>query len=87
MGCMPGRPRGSCRRRPPFDAVVQVQRPHQRAAGPADAKSLNAVATLGAATGHEFEVTATGPGAADAIASLCRRSRQRNFDEDGRRPR
>ena len=43
-----------------FDAVVQV-RDLTNGRGPADAKSLNAIATLGAATGHELEVAATGP--------------------------
>jgi phosphocarrier protein FPr len=42
--------------------------------GPADARSLNAVATLGVSQGHELEVTARGDGAAetlDAIGALA----------------
>ena len=47
--------------------------------GPADARSLNAIATLGAAFGHEIEISATGPGAADVVASL-RALAERGFD-------
>ena len=63
-----------------FDALVQV-RDLTNGRGPADAKSLNAVATLGAATGHELEVTATGPQAAEAIAAVQALA-SRNFDEE-----
>jgi phosphocarrier protein FPr len=62
-----------------FDAHVEV-RNLTASRGPADAHSLNAVATLGVRTGHEIEVTASGPAARaalDAIASLA----ERNFDE------
>ena len=73
-----------------FDALVQV-RDLTNGRGPADAKSLNAIATLGAATGHEMEIAATGPQAAEAIAAV-RALASRNFDEevggpDERRPR
>ena len=63
-----------------FDALVQVS-DLTNGRGPADAKSLNAVATLGAATGHELEVTATGPQAAEAIAAVQALA-SRNFDEE-----
>ena len=52
-----------------FDALVQV-RDLTNGRGPADAKSLNAIATLGAASGHELEIAATGPQAAEAIAAV-----------------
>ena len=48
--------------------------------GPADAASLNGVATLGATMGHELEITASGAQsgeAADAIRALA----ARNFDD------
>lgn len=48
--------------------------------GPADATSLNGVATLGVRSGHEIEVRATGPHAADAIAALETLA-ARGFDE------
>ena len=63
-----------------FDALVQV-RDLTNGRGPADAKSLNAIATLGAATGHELEIAATGPQAAEAIAAV-RALASRNFDEE-----
>jgi phosphoenolpyruvate-protein phosphotransferase/dihydroxyacetone kinase phosphotransfer subunit len=63
-----------------FDALVQV-RDLTNGRGPADAKSLNAVATLGAATGHELEIAATGPRAAEAIAAVEALA-SRNFDEE-----
>jgi phosphoenolpyruvate-protein phosphotransferase/dihydroxyacetone kinase phosphotransfer subunit len=62
-----------------FDARVLV-RDVTNDRGPADAASLNAVATLGATKGHELEITASGPQAAqaaDAIRSLA----ARNFDD------
>ncbi|HVF08346.1 MAG TPA: dihydroxyacetone kinase phosphoryl donor subunit DhaM, partial [Actinomycetota bacterium] len=48
--------------------------------GPADATSLNGVATLGVRSGHEIEVRASGPEAADAIAALEALAARR-FDE------
>jgi phosphocarrier protein FPr len=62
-----------------FDAHVEV-RNLTASRGPADAHSLNAVATLGVRTGHEIEVSGSGPrarAALDAIAALA----ARNFDE------
>ncbi len=62
-----------------FDAHVEV-RNLTASRGPADAHSLNAVATLGVRTGHEIEVSASGPqarAALDAVAALA----ARNFDE------
>lgn len=38
--------------------------------GPANAKSINAVATLGVRQGHEIEVTASGPDADAALAAI-----------------
>ncbi|MGZ5345629.1 MAG: dihydroxyacetone kinase phosphoryl donor subunit DhaM, partial [Actinomycetota bacterium] len=62
-----------------FDAKIEV-RNLTSGRGPADAASLNAVATLGAAAGHEIEVAAGGPQAAEAIAAL-RALAARDFDE------
>jgi multiphosphoryl transfer protein len=62
-----------------FDAVVSV-RNRTTGAGPADAASLNGVATLGVRAGHEVEVRATGPGAADVIEALQALA-DRRFDE------
>jgi phosphocarrier protein FPr len=62
-----------------FDARVQV-RNLTTGAGPANARSLNGVATLGVERGHEIEVTAGGPDAdraLEAIGELARRA----FDE------
>jgi phosphocarrier protein FPr len=62
-----------------FDADVEVAN-GTTGRGPVTARSLNAVATLGVAKGHQLEVTATGPEAeraVDAIAALAGRS----FDE------
>ncbi len=63
-----------------FDALVQV-RDLTNGRGPADAKSLNAIATLGAATGHELEIGATGPQAAEVIAAVEALA-SRHFDEE-----
>jgi phosphocarrier protein FPr len=49
-------------------------------AGPADAASLNGVATLGVGAGHEIEVRARGPGADEAIVALEALAARR-FDE------
>ena len=51
-----------------FDAHVEV-RNLTASRGPADAHSLNAVATLGVRTGHQIEVSASGPEAHAALAS------------------
>jgi phosphocarrier protein FPr len=62
-----------------FDAHVEV-RNLTASRGPADAHSLNAVATLGVQMGHEIEVSASGPqarAALDAVEALA----ARNFDE------
>lgn len=52
-----------------FDAEVRVSN-LTTGRGPASARSLNAVATLGVLHGHEIEVTARGPQAADAIGAI-----------------
>jgi phosphocarrier protein FPr len=62
-----------------FDARVEVKN-LTTGRGPADASSLNAVATLGAIEGHQLEITASGPEAADAISSI-RALAARDFDE------
>jgi multiphosphoryl transfer protein len=62
-----------------FDATVHV-RNVTTGRGPADAASLNGVATLGAATGHEVEVTASGPRAAEAVDAIQALA-ERDFDE------
>jgi phosphoenolpyruvate-protein phosphotransferase/dihydroxyacetone kinase phosphotransfer subunit len=48
--------------------------------GPASARSLNALATLGVRQGHEILVRANGPDAAPALAALEALA-ERNFDE------
>jgi multiphosphoryl transfer protein len=56
-----------------FDAEVRVTN-RTTGAGPANARSLNAVATLGVRQGHEIEVVARGPeaqAAIDAIGALA----------------
>ena len=62
-----------------FDARVQV-RDVTNGRGPADAGSLNGVAMLGVGKGHEIEVTASGPQAAEALEAL-RALAERDFDE------
>ena len=62
-----------------YEAVVTV-RNLTTGAGPADASSLNAVATLGVRAGHDVEVRAEGPGATEAIAALEALAARR-FDE------
>ncbi|HET9311559.1 MAG TPA: dihydroxyacetone kinase phosphoryl donor subunit DhaM, partial [Actinomycetota bacterium] len=62
-----------------FDAAVRV-RNLTTGAGPADAASLNGVATLGVRAGHEVEIRASGPEAAGAIDAL-RALAARHFDE------
>jgi phosphocarrier protein FPr len=55
--------------------------------GPASARSLNALATLGVRQGHEILVSASGPAAEDALAALEALA-ERNFDDEeaGKRP-
>jgi phosphocarrier protein FPr len=52
-----------------FDAVVRVS-DLTNGRGPADARSLNAVATLGVLQGHEIEVTAAGVDSARALEAI-----------------
>lgn len=52
-----------------FDADVRVANA-TTGRGPASARSLNAVATLGVRQGHEIVVRATGPQAGEALAAL-----------------
>ena len=61
------------------DAAVTV-RNLTTGAGPADATSLNGVATLGVANGHEIEVRSSGPGSAEAVEALQALAARR-FDE------
>ena len=63
----------------PFDAAITV-RNLTNGRGPADARSLNAVATLGVAKDHEIEVRAAGPQAQEALAALVALAARR-FDE------
>ena len=51
--------------------------------GPASARSLNALATLGVRRGHEVLVRASGPDAEEALAALQELA-ERNFDEEER---
>jgi phosphocarrier protein FPr len=51
--------------------------------GPASARSLNALATLGVRQGHEILVRASGPDAEQALAAL-EALNERNFDEEER---
>jgi multiphosphoryl transfer protein len=55
--------------------------------GPASARSLNALATLGVLQGHEILVSASGPFAEEALAALEALAK-RNFDDEeaGKRP-
>ena len=62
-----------------FDARVEV-RNVTVARGPADARSLNAVATLGVRRGHEIELAASGPQADAALSALAELG-ERAFDE------
>jgi multiphosphoryl transfer protein len=62
-----------------FDARVSVL-DLTNGRGPADAASLNGVATLGVMRDHEIEVRASGPMAAEAIEAL-RALADRDFDE------
>jgi multiphosphoryl transfer protein len=62
-----------------FDATVTAENLTARA-GPASARSLNGVATLGVRHGHEILVRATGPQAAEVLSAV-RDLAARNFDE------
>lgn len=62
-----------------FDATVTAENLTTHA-GPASARSLNGVATLGVQQGHDVLVRASGPQAAAALAAL-RELALRNFDE------
>ncbi|GAB4533150.1 MAG: phosphoenolpyruvate--protein phosphotransferase [Anaerolineales bacterium] len=53
-----------------FEAEIQV-RNHSTAKGPVSARSLNALATLGALQGHTLLVTASGPQAEAALEALA----------------
>jgi multiphosphoryl transfer protein len=63
-----------------FDARVRVT-DLSNGRGPADARSLNAVATLGVLHGHEIEVAAAGPAARDAVDAI-RALAEANFGDD-----
>jgi multiphosphoryl transfer protein len=65
-----------------FDAEVSVSN-LTRGGGPASARSLNALATLGVRQGHEILVSASGPAAEEALAALEALA-ERNFDEEAR---
>ena len=67
-----------------FDASTTV-RNLTTDAGPAEATSLNGVATLGVRAGHEIEIRASGPEAAEAIAALQALAARR-FDEPSEEP-
>jgi phosphoenolpyruvate-protein phosphotransferase/dihydroxyacetone kinase phosphotransfer subunit len=62
-----------------FDAELSVTN-LTTGRGPASARSLNALATLGVREGHEIRVRASGPAAEDALAALEALA-ERNFDE------
>ena len=62
-----------------FDASVEV-RNRTASRGPADARSLNAVATLGVRRGHEIDVSASGPEGAAALEAIGALAARR-FDE------
>ena len=69
-----------------FDADVRVINA-TTGRGPASARSLNAVATLGVRQGHEIVVRATGPQAAEAIEALRDLAAQGFGDEPAAPPR
>ncbi len=62
-----------------FEARVAV-RDVTNGRGPANAASLNAIATLGVTSGHEIEVTASGPEAEQVLAAI-RALAGRAFDD------
>jgi phosphoenolpyruvate-protein phosphotransferase/dihydroxyacetone kinase phosphotransfer subunit len=63
-----------------FDADVTV-RNVTMGRGPASARSLNAIATLGVRQGHEIAVAASGPQAGEVLAALEALA-ERDFDEE-----
>jgi phosphoenolpyruvate-protein phosphotransferase/dihydroxyacetone kinase phosphotransfer subunit len=65
-----------------FEADITVSN-ITTAQGPASARSLNALATLGVRQGHEILVRASGAQAEDALAALEALA-ERNFDEEER---
>ena len=62
-----------------FDAVVDVEN-LTTGAGPASAKSLNAIATLGVRRGHLIRVRAHGPDSSEALAAI-RALGEQNFGD------
>jgi len=62
-----------------FQAEVRVSNA-TTGRGPVSARSLNAVATLGVLQGHEIQVAASGPQAAEAIEAI-RALAERGFDD------
>jgi phosphocarrier protein FPr len=54
-----------------FDADVRVTN-LTRGKGPVSARSLNALATLGAVKDHQIKITASGPEADQCLVSLCK---------------
>src|SRR5258706_513959 len=68
-----------------FDADVQV-RNLTTGRGPARVTSLNAVATLGVLQGHEIEISAEGPPAAEALDALGGLAARRFNEGDGQEP-
>jgi len=65
-----------------FDADVRVTN-RTTGAGPANARSLNAVATLGVRQGHQIEVVAWGPEAQAAIDAIGALAADRFGDDEG----
>lgn len=68
-----------------FDATVEATN-LTTGAGPASARSLTDVATLGARQGHTVRVRAQGPQAADAIAALKALAAENYGDDDSTPP-
>jgi len=63
-----------------FDAVIRIEN-LDAGTGPADARSLSAVATLEARSGHRLRVSASGPQAADALRAVQQSADQGFSDE------
>jgi phosphocarrier protein FPr len=68
-----------------FDAAVQIL-DETTGRGPADARSLTAVVTLGANQGHTIVVRASGPEAGAALAALRDLAEENFGDENGQAP-
>jgi phosphoenolpyruvate-protein phosphotransferase len=68
-----------------FDASLQIL-DETTGRGPADARSLTAVVTLGAHQGHTIVVRASGPEADAALAALRELADDNFGDENGQRP-